>query len=53
MIQKLLDEYMAMFNENFPTFIVEEMEEKEIIKILEKCIKDKKPYTDYEKDINY
>ena len=53
MIQKLLEDYVDMFNQNFPTFTVADMEEEEIAKLIEQCLKDKKPYTAYDKDVVY
>lgn len=53
MLQSLLDDYVEMFNENFPTFMVVGMDEEEIVKIIEKCLKDKEPYKEYDKDVIY
>ena len=44
LIEKKLNEYAELFGENFPIFIVRNLEESEIIKIIDECIKNNKPY---------
>jgi len=43
-IDELLLKYVDKFNENFPTFLVLGIEDKDLIKLLEKSIKTEKKY---------
>lgn len=43
MNEKLM-KYSEQFGENFPMFIVRNMEENEIIKIIDDCLKTNTPY---------
>lgn len=44
MLNELLSEYVDLFNENFPIFMMRGTPEDELITILKKCIEEKKPY---------
>lgn len=48
-----LNKYVEMFDENFPLMLVN-LSEDELIKAIEKCIHDKKPYSvQYDKENVY
>ena len=52
-LQQLADEYEAKFNENFPFFVVRGTD-KELSDLIEKCLRDGKPYhVDYKDDELY
>ena len=51
-LDELIKEYVRVFKENFPLFLVPSMPESEIIMIIEKCLKEGSPYKpDYEKKV--
>ncbi|MBR5584079.1 MAG: hypothetical protein IKW21_06085 [Lachnospiraceae bacterium] len=43
MIEKL-NEYAEYFGENFPIFIARDLDEGELIRTIDDCIKNNKPY---------
>lgn len=43
-MDELLLKYVDTFNENFPLYMCMGMEDEEITKIIEKCLKDGVPY---------
>ena len=43
-MEEKLNQYAKHFGENFPIFIARNLTEKEIIKIIDKCINENKPY---------
>lgn len=43
-MNKKLDEYRAKFGEQFPLMLVQGMEDREIIKIIDECLESGKPY---------
>lgn len=44
MLDELLNRYTEQFDDNFPIFAVRGMDEDEIIKIVQKCLDENKPY---------
>jgi hypothetical protein len=53
-MDKKLNEYADKFGENFPLFFVGHMDEAEIIKLIDKAIKEDKPYeAEYEDKGDY
>lgn len=53
-MDKLLQEYVGMFNENFPFFSVSHLDEADIKEIIRKAIKENKPFeADYEDEGAY
>jgi len=51
-LDELIKEYIRVFKENFPVFLMPSAPEAEIIKIIEKCLKDGLPYKpEYEKNV--
>lgn len=52
-LNSALNEYVETFNENFPVMLVN-LSEQEMIEAIEKCIRDKKPYSvQYDKENVY
>ncbi|GHV52238.1 hypothetical protein AGMMS49579_09170 [Spirochaetia bacterium] len=43
-VDELLIRYTEVFNDNFPIFAVRTMPETDLIKLLEACIENGKPY---------
>jgi hypothetical protein len=43
-MEEKLNQYAEHFGENFPIFIARGLEEDEIIKIIDECIENDKPY---------
>ena len=49
-----LNQYVDHFGENFPIFIVRDLSEDEIIKIIDDCINNNKPYeVETQEDVFY
>lgn len=44
MLEALLNQYVKQFDYNFPIFAVREKGEDEIIKIIQKCLDENKPF---------
>lgn len=42
-MEKLLEEYVDKFNENFPIFLLKGIDEDEIMEMIKKCIDEDKP----------
>ncbi len=45
MLEKKLEEYAEMFEENFPIFFFRHVPEDEIIKMIDGCLENGTPYT--------
>lgn len=43
MLEKLLEEYKEKFGDAFPMFVVRNLDDGEIIKLVQKCIEANKP----------
>lgn len=54
-MEQKLEEYADRFDENFPLFIVRNMDEDEIIKVIDECLEKGEPYEvkDYDSDVTY
>ena len=50
MLDKLLNEYVEKFNENFPIFLFRGKEDEEVIKMIQKCIDENKVLDEIELD---
>lgn len=50
MLEKLLTDYADRFGKNFPIFTLRGTPEKEVIAILERCLRDGTPYEQEELD---
>ena len=51
-MEKLINEYLEKFDENFPLFMFMGIDEEEVKRIIKKCIDEDKPYIDLEYDKN-
>ena len=40
-----MDKYKEKFDDQFPLYAVQDMEDDEIMAIIEKCLKENRPYT--------
>jgi hypothetical protein len=53
-LEELIKEYTHTFKENFPFFAIPSAPEIEIIRIIEKCLKENMPYKpEYKKNMVY
>ena len=53
-MEKLLNEYVKKFDDNFPMFLFRTVSEDEIKEIIKKCIDENKPYeTNLDINSNY
>lgn len=43
-MEKALNDYSEKFNENFPMFLFRSADEDEVVKIINECITNDKPY---------
>ena len=43
-MEEKLKQYVKHFGENFPIFIVRHLDKSELVKIIDDCIKNNKPY---------
>jgi len=43
-LDKMLKEYVRVFKQNFPIFLIPSAPESEIILVIEKCLKEGLPY---------
>lgn len=50
MLDKLLNEYVEKFNENFPICLFRGKEDEEVIKMIQKCIDENKVLDEIELD---
>lgn len=51
-MEEKLEQYVEQFGENFPLFIVGNMDEDEIIKVIDDCIESGEPYEIEDDDSN-
>ena len=53
-MEEKLNQYAEHFGENFPIFIVRHLDENEVVKIIDECISNNKPYeVDSQDDVFY
>ena len=53
-LNELIKEYVRVFKQNFPIFLISSAPESEIIMIIEKCLKEGSPYKpEYDKNVKH
>lgn len=53
-MEQKLNEYAKKFGENFPIFMVRGMSEDKVVKTIDECIKNNKPYeVETDDDVSY